>query len=391
MTISIKRSLEKIIALWRFLLQAGSLSCTAGAMQVSRQLRLIYGGTALVGFANQLLLFALEVPFLPYFYILHVLFFAYAAFKATICLFVPFYCAGLAIIILQSALSAHFLGDDCAVQLYLLSMLMVVNYIYVTPWGKLFRIFFIAAVYVAVVGSYIFMDNFLSELIRPHRIISDLTEMFFTLINTLGSLALFSFTCSVFASSYQKEFHRLQSLNEDLRQSADRDGLTGLYNRSGFFSATKSMLNPKVLTGGEAKTCCAVICDIDFFKRINDSYGHEAGDLVLQRLSAFFSGFANEYMIVCRWGGEEFVLLLQARLQTVYSLMEEMRRNIENTVIKFYNHDLKVTMSFGIAERQGEESLGAMIRRADHALYRAKESGRNQVRCAPDVVEDEQD
>ncbi len=362
-------------------------SALPAALHVDKQLRLIYGGTAVIGLANLVLLMSLGLQVRVFFYFAyaaHIGFYTYAAFKASVKNFVSFYMIGLALIIVQSALTAHAIGDDCAVQLYLMSMILVSNYVYATDHSRAFcHAFMVGACFIGV-GSYLVIDEFLQYILKPHRMISNVTEIFFTIINALGSFSLFVFACTVFAHSFQLEFERLNKLNSGLHSAANHDGLTGLYNRTGFKEKFQELKLDRHFMQEHAEYCTA-ICDIDFFKRINDSYGHEAGDLVLTSVSRFLLSYTNEHLYVCRWGGEEFVILLLAKKETAAAVCEEFRKQISDMVIPFYNKELRITMSFGLAQSHVQESLDSAVRRADKALYTAKAGGRNRVCCALDA------
>lgn len=125
---------------------------------------------------------------------------------------------------------------------------------------------------------------------------------------------------------------------------------------------------------------CVAMLDIDYFKSINDGYGHEGGDLVLRRLSAVLRTFSTDFILIARWGGEEFLLLLPGDLTKAGALLEDLRAEIEKQEISFYHHTLKFTISAGIAKVHADETLTEAVRRADLGLYQAKENGRNQVR-----------
>ena len=330
-----------------------------------------------MGLLNLLLLACCGFVALPLFYLVHVSYFTFAAKVACLCNFVKVYCYGVAVIILQAALTAHFLGDDCAIQLYLLCMLLVAHYIFVTSYRRTVKVLFLTLSSIVIVSAYLIIDEFLDFWIKPHQLISDLTEIFFTLINAAGALTLFTFACSVFVSSFQHEFRRLNDLNTGLNEAVVHDKLTGLLNRTGL-ERKLSWLRQHKLIGGD-KPYTVVMGDIDFFKTVNDSYGHDAGDLVLQRISVYLNGYVNEHFYLCRWGGEEFLIVILSKLESAVAVVEELRSQIEEMVIPFYNKELKVTMSFGLCGSQDEEKFTEMVRLADGELYRAKRSGRNRV------------
>jgi len=158
-----------------------------------------------------------------------------------------------------------------------------------------------------------------------------------------------------------------------------RDQLTGLHNRRGFFSYYDNHIKPLVMRNNE---CCMIICDIDFFKKVNDTYGHNAGDAVLKEIANILAAMVKIEEGVFRWGGEEFIILMpHTSLIMAGSIGEMLRREIENHVIIFENIPIRVTMSFGITQFSDGGSVDQIIASADGNLLTAKTTGRNRVVC----------
>lgn len=128
------------------------------------------------------------------------------------------------------------------------------------------------------------------------------------------------------------------------------------------------------------KSLSILLIDIDHFKKINDKYGHNVGDLVLQEISALLSANTRSSDQPCRWGGEEFVILLDdCDINAAQQRAEALRQNIEITHLPYREGAIQVTVSCGVAEYRAGETLSMLINRADIALYQAKQQGRNQV------------
>jgi diguanylate cyclase (GGDEF)-like protein/PAS domain S-box-containing protein len=168
-------------------------------------------------------------------------------------------------------------------------------------------------------------------------------------------------------------------LQEKLRNQSMTDPLTGLYNRRFMEEfAQKELLRAK----RHASTFSMIILDIDYFKNFNDTYGHNAGDLVLQEIAFYFQKHCRISDIVCRYGGEEFVILLPNCLANdAMDLAEKLCRGVrEHVRIPYHNATLSVTISMGVASipTHGKE-LDEMIKAADRALYQAKGNGRDRV------------
>lgn len=168
----------------------------------------------------------------------------------------------------------------------------------------------------------------------------------------------------------------LQAANAELQRQASTDPLTKLLNRRGFESQAALAL---ALAHRSGRPLSALSLDIDFFKRINDSYGHGVGDLVLQHVAQSLSRRARQTDLIARFGGEEFVLLLpDTDGQSAMHLAEALRQSIASLNIPPVG---TVHISVGVSSLRthGVDELNAMLQRSDEALYQAKQNGRNRV------------
>jgi len=160
----------------------------------------------------------------------------------------------------------------------------------------------------------------------------------------------------------------------EIQRSAELDPLTKIYNRVKLNEMfTSIFFNTKKYN----QTLTLILFDIDHFKGINDEHGHNVGDRVLQELTGLIRGLLKEDDIFARWGGEEFVLLLQDKsLQVTTKLASHLRLEIEK-----YTFDVvdRVTCSFGVTQFTQGDTQSLFFERVDEALYEAKENGRNQV------------
>jgi diguanylate cyclase (GGDEF)-like protein/PAS domain S-box-containing protein len=168
-------------------------------------------------------------------------------------------------------------------------------------------------------------------------------------------------------------------LRETLRQQAMHDPLTGLYNRRFMEEALeREMLRAR----RHGSTVGIIMADLDYFKRFNDTYGHEAGDLLLKAVGDFLKGHIRGGDIACRYGGEEFILILpESPLETNVARAEKMLHGMQQVKVFYESQVLgPVTLSFGVAVfPQHGDTPGALMRAADMALYQAKQGGRNRV------------
>ena len=172
----------------------------------------------------------------------------------------------------------------------------------------------------------------------------------------------------------------LENKNKEFETLASTDSLTGLYNRYKFSELYISSYTSMIQRHNKMSL---ILLDIDFFKKVNDNYGHNMGDQVLIQISHTLLRTLRNIDIICRWGGEEFVAILPtAPLEIANVITEKIRKSIEDLDIDIVG---KVTASFGIAEVKEGESMEDVVDRADKALYLAKDSGRNCIKTELDI------
>jgi len=183
----------------------------------------------------------------------------------------------------------------------------------------------------------------------------------------------------------KETLQRLQEANRDLQemvveleQAASTDRLTGTWNRRRLEESVRTEMERMARYG---HSLCLLLIDVDRFKPINDQYGHAVGDAVLQRLTSLLQAALRKVDALSRWGGEEFVVLCPNTARaTAAAVAERLRREVAAADFATVG---KVTISVGVAECAAGESWEEWFARADAALYRAKNEGRNQVRVAP--------
>ena len=181
----------------------------------------------------------------------------------------------------------------------------------------------------------------------------------------------------------QREADQLRQNLAKARQEADIDHLTGLPNRRAFERTLEIEIEKQAKLG---QPLSIAFCDIDHFKVVNDTHGHEAGDRILKAVSKNLSEIANDSCFVARHGGEEFVLLFSGLDKG------EAAQRLDQTRAKLARRRLmnratgrpfgKITFSAGVAQVDAFDDPREALAQADEALYRAKEGGRNQVECA---------
>ena len=194
----------------------------------------------------------------------------------------------------------------------------------------------------------------------------------------------FSVTFNDLNTALSKKSRELAALIEEYKRLSYVDTLTGLPNRRAFFETAIREIQVASRTG---RHTCLIMADVDFFKNVNDQYGHKCGDFVLQTLGRRFQESLRMEDMCSRFGGEEFLILLrETKMEKALEIAERLRLACATRPVNVGEHSIFVSASFGIAEVTREimatnptpqAILEATIQLADQALYQAKETGRN--------------
>lgn len=168
-------------------------------------------------------------------------------------------------------------------------------------------------------------------------------------------------------------------MQHSLRDLVQRDSLTGLYNRH-YGEIWMKQVKEEAKDTGEPFSIA--IADIDFFKKFNDCYGHDCGDMVLRKVSELLQTQVGRQGYVSRWGGEEFLIIFKCfTLEESVNFAEEIREKLHRTELRYHNDGFHVTLTIGVAAGDSEKSIESMVKCADCALYEGKRNGRDQVVC----------
>lgn len=168
-------------------------------------------------------------------------------------------------------------------------------------------------------------------------------------------------------------------MQHSLRDLVQRDSLTGLYNRH-YGEIWMKQVKEEAKDTGEPFSIA--IADIDFFKKFNDCYGHDCGDMVLRKVSELLQTQVGRQGYVSRWGGEEFLIIFKHfTLEESVNFAEEIREKLHRTELRYHNDGFHVTLTIGVAAGDSEKSIESMVKCADCALYEGKRNGRDQVVC----------
>ena len=183
------------------------------------------------------------------------------------------------------------------------------------------------------------------------------------------------FVSYMFSQKDNEEESKLMKYNDLLKKEAYTDQLTGLFNRRRAMEYIKTVREEY-----PDKPISIAIGDIDFFKKVNDTYGHDMGDEVLKDVAKIMVDACGKDAFLARWGGEEFLMVFpDCNGDDAYTHLEDVRRTIQKTAICVGGNKIHITMTMGLAEYDFNSDLQSTIKEADDKLYTGKANGRNQV------------
>lgn len=196
-------------------------------------------------------------------------------------------------------------------------------------------------------------------------------------INMLVTFMALSIFSVLFLLETEGAYKHLYSKNEELGNLANRDPLTGLYNRRTMTDHIAEMYLDSKLS---STPFSLIICDIDDFKQFNDTYGHECGDEILKTVSNILTSLTRGHDFLCRWGGEEFLVILKnIDLELARTIAERIRVQIMRKKMDYNNCKVCITMTFGVASSCEADNYEELFKLADDRLYEGKHSGKNIV------------
>ena len=280
---------------------------------------------------------------------------------------VSFYAFEL-VIVYWCAWHTQTIGWTYGAQHLLIPMLMLCFFnIYEPQWMKLLTFLIVVAYRMALFAYSL-----------EHPASYELSKTAVILYQTLNSLTLFNVLgvgFILFSSSIQENERQLLLNNQELHKEAGTDPLTQLPNRRAILDVIEAFLktSPHEPFG-------VAIADIDFFKRINDTYGHNCGDYTLKELSSLFLAQAESKYTVCRWGGEEFCFFMPGmNLDEAGAMMHDLNYAVKKMPLHFGDVDYSITITIGVEENDFHSTMEEILDRADRKLYMGKVHGRDQV------------
>ncbi len=195
------------------------------------------------------------------------------------------------------------------------------------------------------------------------------------LISIFAAFWCVALVCYVYSRDSQHLEGKLIEYNKFLRQQASTDTLTGLHNRR---SANDFI--EKLIKRNDEKGFCVCMCDIDFFKKVNDSYGHDIGDKVLAGVAQTLVESVSEECLVSRWGGEEFLIVFpNMNGDEARAVLETIKTRVKKTEFDTGSRTFTITVTYGLAEYGFNGDSEAVVKEADEKLYIGKENGRYQI------------
>ena len=226
---------------------------------------------------------------------------------------------------------------------------------------------FLVIVLILEVTGLLYIENFYPEFIRNHN----QTSQFFDRIFQTNLLIIFSFLIlKMFSNEYFKE-------KETLEKLASTDKLTNLFNRRYFEKIFITKINDNTILNNYL-----IIIDIDHFKKVNDTYGHQTGDQILKKVAEILKDTFTESKI-SRWGGDEFVIIFNGKKRKLIKKMNGILNKSQK--IQLSKKD-KITLSCGITKINKKDNKKLIFKKADDALYISKENGRNQYNFVNKII-----
>ena len=251
-------------------------------------------------------------------------------------------------------------------------LLMTLVFVF-TLWPRYVRAAMVIAIAILIAAALGFISGFLTTPIDPNLMLAQPAFWLGLALPTFTFMAILLFELDANQKRLKHQKAELLEKNESLTFSASRDHITGVLNRKGFEDAVSYLFNSR-----SPIDISLIAIDIDYFKKINDTKGHDAGDLVLVKFAEMLTQQLRSQDILCRFGGEEFIVVtIRENNRSVENLCERLRKATEQMKIQLDDEEINITASFGVTHSNTSNSLTRLFRNSDKALYQAKEQGRN--------------
>ena len=276
-------------------------------------------------------------------------------------------------IILHSFVATICIGWQFGFAQYIIALIPVGFYICYTMNTKRSKMLIATASAFCAAASFLsckLLSFYITPVYELHMLPLELKLYIFNSICTFIFLIVFSL---IFISEMKLSGTQLRHQNAILEKLASTDPLTGLYNRR-----SMDVFLHQALQSDSGFSL--IMCDIDDFKKVNDTYGHDFGDVVLREVAMITTQHVASNGYVCRWGGEEILILVSSSAkENVGRIAENIRRNVANHVFELNNKWIHCTLTLGISTYNDGDTIEETITNADYNLYKGKRSGKNRV------------
>lgn len=223
---------------------------------------------------------------------------------------------------------------------------------------------------------FILLSIICSNIHYPLIQIDTTVSRFISMVNIFGAFGMAINFMEEFTKQITRNADELMDQKFDIEESANLDTLTGLRNRRSFDEYMDRVL---LEARGEGRDFSILMCDVDNFKHVNDTYGHDCGDQVLINIANIIKGTIRPEDTVFRWGGEEILIIVKARSYVAKNVAERCRKSIEESYVECMGQLINVTITIGGSSYYQGADQDILIKRADNNLYTGKNNGKNQV------------
>ena len=268
----------------------------------------------------------------------------------------------------QTLVCTYYIGWDSGFYVYPLCMVPIIYFVSISILKKdSYGHIAVLMTFLIYQLSKIFADSRIAEYQEAFLPINEMLYKF----NTLNASFIFAFLMYAFLSEMRDTQEALEDRNQVLNNIANIDMLTGIYNRR---YMTNKLIQEVEKFKKDKKVFSIAICDIDDFKKINDTYGHDCGDIFLKEIANILKTAKNKYDIeICRWGGEEFLILSKNNLYDTKEICEIILKQVRSYSLVYNEKVLKATMTIGISEfDMNNNDIEKVLKIADVNLYKGK-------------------
>ncbi|MBO4310865.1 MAG: GGDEF domain-containing protein [Lachnospiraceae bacterium] len=278
-------------------------------------------------------------------------------------------------VMLHSFLTTVTVGINTGFSFYCFSMVPCVFYMILT-WNVFKRKEITSILYTSAFALALIGNCMISFFVEPKTPAPFGWAIAFSSLNAVMSVVAMAEFLIMLDWDVMHKSEKMQSLNDELGEKANIDPLTKLYNRRFMDQKLEEKLTE---LSKEGNIFGIIMADIDDFKKVNDTYGHDFGDRILVEVAAALKKSTRDDDFVCRWGGEEFLIIINGNKSITKDVAERMRTAVSEIGVPFGNDIIKVTMTFGVTESITGFSVDKLVSVADDNLYKGKQNGKNQV------------